>query len=722
LGLVGILESRSSLRQRIERLMDFRPPRKAGLTLASALAVLGFAALAVPMGEAPAPIQAPQLAGSEALTNIPAPPVSTNAALLDQKIKVSTLVHDGKLLYEMDRLDAADVKLKEAIKQDPQNQAALYYLNLVSEARFKAAGGDLRELLPVPNPYARTNSIRVSAGRQAILRKLDNMRMNEVSFDGVPLGEVLRSLADEIKKRDLAKGGVSFLISSALGAKAPPAGAVAPATASPKPETSATPVSLASLPITIKPPLTNVRLLDVLDAIVKVADRPIKYSVETYRPAPSVEGYVIVFSAKTGQESPPLYVRTFKVDPNTLLDGLHVAKGPAGTNGLSALVPALLDVLAKAGVDVDPKRNPGKAIYYNHGHGTLLVRATMRDLDIIEATIQMLNVVPPQINIKCKFVEVPQDDTKAFGFDWYLGSVLMTNGAIRGQANTAPSNTGPPTATNPFGAVPGNPLGTAPTTISPNSTNQILTSGLGNPSTSPLMLTGILTASQYRVVIKALQQRSGAELLAQPEVTTTSGRQAQMKTVNIQTVVKGINKRALTPPGITTTNGDDSSLYVTEEMEFGPVLDVIPSVLGDGYTIALTVIPTVTEFLGYAEGQTNRLAVYVNGAKKWVFPPEPNVRQRQMTASVRVWDGQTVVLGGLTYEMVSTLSTLKDQVPMLADLPLVGRLFRNESKTIQKKYLLVFVTPTLIDPAGNRVHSEEDIPFARDAVPPQAPR
>jgi type II secretory pathway component GspD/PulD (secretin) len=49
-------------------------------------------------------------------------------------------------------------------------------------------------------------------------------------------------------------------------------------------------------------------------------------------------------------------------------------------------------------------------------------------------------------------------------------------------------------------------------------------------------------------------------------------------------------------------------------------------------------------------------------------------------------------------------------------------LFRSESKTIQKKYLLVFVTPTLIDPAGNRVHSEEDIPFARDAVPPQAPR
>ena len=90
-----------------------------------------------------------------------------------------------------------------------------------------------------------------------------------------------------------------------------------------------------------------------------------------------------------------------------------------------------------------------------------------------------------------------------------------------------------------------------------------------------------------------------------------------------------------------------------------------------------------------------------------------------MSTSVRVWDGQTVVLGGL---MSETVNTLKDQVPVLGDLPLVGRLFRSESKTINKKNLLIFVTPTLIDPAGNRVHSEEEMPSARDGIPPQAPR
>jgi beta-lactamase regulating signal transducer with metallopeptidase domain len=82
LGLVGILESRSSLRQRIERLVDFRPPRKAGLTLASTLAVLGFAALAVPMGEAPAPTAAAQVPDSQTVTNSPASNDSSRTGIL----------------------------------------------------------------------------------------------------------------------------------------------------------------------------------------------------------------------------------------------------------------------------------------------------------------------------------------------------------------------------------------------------------------------------------------------------------------------------------------------------------------------------------------------------------------------------------------------------------------------------------------------------------------
>ena len=78
-----------------------------------------------------------------------------------------------------------------------------------------------------------------------------------------------------------------------------------------------------------------------------------------------------------------------------------------------------------------------------------------------------------------------------------------------------------------------------------------------------------------------------------------------------------------------------------------------------------------------------------------------------------------MVLGGLPSE---TVSLLKDKVPLLGDLPLVGGLFRSESKATTKKNLLIFITPTLIDPAGNRLHTEDEMPFSRDAIPPQAPR
>ena len=56
---------------------------------------------------------------------------------------------------------------------------------------------------------------------------------------------------------------------------------------------------------------------------------------------------------------------------------------------------------------------------------------------------------------------------------------------------------------------------------------------------------------------------------------------------------------------------------------------------------------------------------------------------------------------------------------MLGDLPLVGRFFRSESSTTAKKNLVIFVTPTIIDPAGNRAHSEDEMPFAQNAFPVQ---
>ena len=58
---------------------------------------------------------------------------------------------------------------------------------------------------------------------------------------------------------------------------------------------------------------------------------------------------------------------------------------------------------------------------------------------------------------------------------------------------------------------------------------------------------------------------------------------------------------------------------------------------------------------------------------------------------------------------------------MLGDLPLVGTFFRSESKNTTKDNLLIFVTPVIIDPSGNRLHTEDEMPFAQSSIPVQPP-
>lgn len=250
-------------------------------------------------------------------------------------------------------------------------------------------------------------------------------------------------------------------------------------------------------------------------------------------------------------------------------------------------------------------------------------------------------------------------------------------------------------------------------------------------------MTGILTDPQFKVVLRAIENRSGIDLLSCPKITTLSGRQAQIKAVDIKYVVTDLSLDqtgggggyyggggGIGGGGGTGAGAIGSSVQpITEPMEVGPVLDVLPSVSADGYTIQMTLIPTLKEFLGYDDPGAFVATIQSVGGAGAAAPiitptPMPKFRLRQVVTSVVVWDGQTVVLGGLISEDVQKV---KDKVPVLGDLPLLGRFFRSESSKTSKKNLAIFVTPTLIDPAGNRLHSDEEMPFAQGGTPAQRP-
>jgi general secretion pathway protein D len=274
--------------------------------------------------------------------------------------------------------------------------------------------------------------------------------------------------------------------------------------------------------------------------------------------------------------------------------------------------------------------------------------------------LAVLDTAPPQIGIQVRFIEVPDEVAREV---W--GNSYLTNGA-----------------------------GTQPRVA-------------------------VLTTRQAAALRKKLESLGTTNLLGAPEITTLSGRQVQVRMASTQRVATLISEQALTPPGITATNEAERALYETNSISLGLTLDVLPNVLEDGYAISLTLIPTLMHFMDYGNPNhaltSGTINQSVSGGSDVVPTVLPQFRMRQVVSTVNVWDGQTVVLGD---PMAETMKMIKDQVPMLGDLPLVDRLFRSESKSTIKKNLLIFITPTLIDPAGNRVHSEVEMALPRYSIPP----
>jgi type II secretory pathway component GspD/PulD (secretin)/tetratricopeptide (TPR) repeat protein len=764
--------------------------------------------------------------------------LDTIAVTETNRIKAAKLVQDGKLYYETGRLKEADEALRRALRIQPNNQGAHYYLDLVNaqtyatEARLREINGKKllmeveqawsdpvkRSSLDIPNAYARTNSPYSNDKRQALYQKLRSIRLNEWGpIDNLPLSEVIRSISDEARRRDIAVPGRSPGINFIISGNADAAGGAAAAGVDPNglpiaPDPAGSDLNAVTLRLGTK--LNDLTIEEILNILEKVADRRIKYSVEDFG---------VIISPKAAEPT-PLHTRFFHVDPNTFQQGLanvtalsfgesqqggggggggggrgggrggggggrgnrggggggnfggggnnqggqngqggganyagvsiapggaqggvNRPAGPAGAAGQAGggaaqqqgagglqfltevtpsavVIPVVQNFFLTAGVSLS---DPGKAVFYNDKLGMLMVRATLADLDMIEKAMQILNMTPPQLTIRAKFMEVNQDDNRALGFDWYLGNISMAGGKIGTQAGTAPTLLG-----NGVPGSDGGPFPNPSVPILPAATDQFLTGGLRNSAPAIATMTGILTDPQFRMVVRALEQRGASDLLSAPEITTMSGRQAQIKVVDIQYIVTDLDADQ-TAAGSTATVGGGTAggggvgsliLPLAEPFELGPVLDVVPYVNADGYTITMTILPTLKEFLGYDD--PGQFVAQIQGASAGGASPQaltqptplPKFRLRQVATTAMVWDGQTVVLGGLISEKVQKQ---KDKVPLLGDLPLLGRFFRSESSSSSKKNLVIFVTPRLIDPAGNPLHSEEEMPFAQNSIPTQ---
>lgn len=233
----------------------------------------------------------------------------------------------------------------------------------------------------------------------------------------------------------------------------------------------------------------------------------------------------------------------------------------------------------------------------------------------------------------------------------------------------------------------------------------------------PDQFVGILTGDSAKIVLKSLESRRGFEELAEPEVTTTSGRQTEMRATQIVTIITNfVFTEAL-------ESGSNSITPQSERVEIGPLLDVVPIALTDGYTVDLKTVASLTEFLGYhsltnGDSTTNQNIVVDSAGQRMDLPTiSPAFAIREARANVKLWDGQTVVLGGVG-GMKARFFYGGKWVNTEPDFLKRANAVRGQPGE-QDKALLVFMTVTLIDAAGNRIHSEDEVPFAKNSIPPQ---
>jgi len=373
-----------------------------------------------------------------------------------------------------------------------------------------------------------------------------------------------------------------------------------------------------------------------------------------------------------------------------------------------------------AGVNFDV---PGAGLAFDGEQ--LIVTQTSRNLERMRVILRNYNEVK-QVEIESKFLEVTQGDLDELGFDW-----AVKGGAEQQyQSNGFPliDDQGNPVFSYQRQGVTNNnrSLSTAFSTgldlsavkidgtsvasnAAPSLTSVI---DLANSATNAFTASGWSVAgADVDLAIRALSRKSGSDLMSAPKVTVLSGKRATITVAqelrypesygDIESTVSsgggggGDNNNGGGGGGISITAGTPQD-FVTRNV--GVEMTVTPNVENDD-TISLILEPRVTEFEGFVE--YGGPSVALQDGQTVTVPAgfyQPIFSVREITTEVTVFDGATVVMGGLTRDEVKTVN---DRVPILGDIPGLGRLFRSEGESRQKRNLLIFVTANLVSPGGS---------------------
>ena len=643
------------------------------------------------------------------------------------KAKISLLLREAQVFYDNNKFDEARNRAEQVFLIDPYDVDAIALLNKIYRqlysyglARHEAdtagmvAYSDWSWAEPVFSAtlsQGPSDSIQKQASNQGVYAKMERIVFPTIAFDDADIMAVIRFLNNRSKTFDPDKEGVN--IATGMNSK--------------------TIEQLGRVTMNF----TRIPMSEVLRYICQ--DTGLKYRIDGDN----------VF---IGPEVDEMQVRNFQIRGDLISsitdgadaagDGMDMGGGPMGgapagaagggagagaelgvaggaTDAKTFLTDASAGQVRKRVTEAALKKYfgdrgvmffDGSSISYDKRSGRLSVKNTPENLRRLDELIRQLDAIEkPLIMVEIKGIEVSEEDLQELGFDWSMsaiGSVKtdasgnMVSGWLFGQGG---GQSNPATRTVREGITEVNTALIDGWNFFPSLFGNV------HPFGSDVPLNISLT-------INALSRNTRTETLAAPKVMTSNDRMASVRMVKSYQFPEDWDAYEI--------EDDDGNYTITapvpsfgDETDIGIIFDVTPKVNADNYTITLEVNPTVTNYIGRDEYNievkgvlseyvpaTNSAGELIGGTTLKQTPTtdrfnvwKPIISRRNVKVNVNVYDGETIVLGGM---IDATTTTRTDKWPILGDLPLVGRFFQSQSENIKRNNLLLFVTTRLVGNDG----------------------
>jgi len=600
--------------------------------------------------------------------------------------------------------DEAEGRLKRILGIDPYNIAATKQLERINaekndyydKARLETRDERLRQVEEawaeaIPNKDLSTGAQEsqpaISLTNTFNLdQKLNSIFLPSLDFSGASIEEATNFLSIESKRLDPDHKGVNFIIEPAASA-------------------SAKPISLT---------LSNVPLGDALRYVCQLAN--VKYKVEDYAIS------VVPFN----QNTEDLISRTFNVQPSFVAppsantpaadaaDSIFNRRPIAPTVAPTTPVVAEADPVRQALEAKGVKFAPGGSAVYTPTTGQLTVVDTADQMELLEELVNAGQAPVLMVRIATKFVEINQTDLN----DLTLNSAFNFF-QVGGAATSTLPNSNSPLSTSSFAtALPG------AQGLAPDSIDQLIAPQATNFNMA--YFRAFLSGHQYNLALQALSQKKSADLLDDPSALVKSGEQATLEAVRVFPYPIAFDA----PELISQQNGGNSGtttgtisliaivnppvVIATTPTDFkrrniGVRLLIQPQVASDNQTVDLKLFPEVTQFDGFINYGSVINVANPDGSTSLLSTNElnqPVFDTRRINTRVLIHDGSTVVMGGLINE---NLQTVNDRVPILGDLPLIGRLFQSRAVESEKRNLIIFVTANIYRNDGELLNPPEAV-------------